>query len=81
MRRIVVTQDQISRYGLSDDRDLEGKDRVQVEALEPSQLASEVDAAVRNWIDLGKLREIQKRGEEERAELVAAVEQLMEGDE
>lgn len=86
VERLVVTPEQIARYGLpsspakvTDKRGDWSGGTVQAEALSPVELAAEVRAGLESVLDLEVLAEVRRAGEAERADLMAVVEDI-EGD-
>lgn len=83
VRRLAVTQEQITEYGLetapqkrSDRRGEHMHDTVQAEALSPTQLTDLVRAGVEAAVDLRALARVQAKSERERAQLVRKAERL-----
>jgi len=83
VRRMAVTPEQVERFALptapaksTDRRGNWTGGTVQVEALSPVELADEVRAGLEAVLDLDLLAEVRRIGEQERAELVAVVENI-----
>jgi hypothetical protein len=84
-RRVIVTPEQIARYGLpsapqkgTDNRGAWMAETVQAEALPPDVLAAEIREAIESIIDTDALEAARQLGLTERAEIVAALDELSE---
>ncbi|MET9676419.1 hypothetical protein ABZY68_25490 [Streptomyces sp. NPDC006482] len=83
VKRIAVTEQQITRYGLqtvpqkrSDRRGDHMAQTVQAEALSPTQLTDLVRAAVEEAVDLRALAKVRQRSERERQKIQAKADRL-----
>ncbi len=84
--RLGVTPEQITRYRLpsapqktTDRRGQHMPQTVQAEAMSPTQLTGEVQAALESAIDLGILHATRRRGEAEREQILNRLRTLEEG--